>query len=148
MIPGHQRQRLTMVSHRPTDVFPDTRASSHTVVVPETATAIGSCGRCGLPPSCSSLCMAIAIHVEYACDTTNSTSTIPPSWVSGPWPPLVVASARAQAPCRERAVRTLPGHGTTRGRYPVLTRLSPLCLVLQEATVCTACTSGLLMAHA
>src|SRR5262249_48877509 len=78
MRPGHKRQRLTMVSHLPTNFFPDTRASSHTVVVPETATAIGSCCRWGLPPLCSSHSRAIAIHVDYACDTTNSTSPTSP----------------------------------------------------------------------
>src|SRR5262249_31962700 len=78
MTPGHQKQRLTMASHLPTDVFPDTRASSHTVVVPETSTAIGSCCRCGLPPSCPLHCMAIALHVDDACDAPNPTSTIPP----------------------------------------------------------------------
>src|SRR5262245_5826649 len=81
MTPGHQKQRLTMASHLPTDVFPDTRASSHTLVVPETSTAIGSCRRWGLPPSCSSHSMAIAIYVDYACDTINSTSTTSPDGV-------------------------------------------------------------------
>src|SRR5712691_986798 len=40
MPPGHQRQRLTRIRHRPTDFLPDTRASSHTVVVPQISTAI------------------------------------------------------------------------------------------------------------
>src|SRR5438552_1142806 len=37
-----------------------------------------SCWRCGRPPSGSSPCMAIAVHVDCACDMTNSTSTTSP----------------------------------------------------------------------
>jgi hypothetical protein len=50
--------------------------------------------------------------------------------------------------CRERAVRTLPCHGATRCQYPVHTGLGPLCLVLQEVSVCTAGVSGTVTAHA
>ena len=43
-----------------------------------------SCCRWGLPPSCSSHWRTIAIPVDCACDTINSTSTTSPPRV--PWP--------------------------------------------------------------